>query len=153
VTDGGAGAARVEVAVGAVGRRDDELLVLRRGSGPARGEWSLPGGPVRVGEDLREATVREVEDATGLEVVVSEFVAWSERIEVDAQPPAHVVTLHFAVDLLDPLQQPSPGAGVAEVDWVALEDLDELRLAPGVAELLVDVGVLAPAPGVELRAP
>ncbi len=36
---------RAEVAVGAIVRRADELLLVRRGHEPAAGEWSVPGGP------------------------------------------------------------------------------------------------------------
>jgi len=144
---------RVEVAVGAVAVRDDELLLVRRGRGPAEGEWSLPGGRVQVGEDLREAVVREVAEETALEVVVSGFVGWVERIDLDADPPYHFVILDFAVDLLDPPQSPRPGDDAAEVDWVPLDDLAELRLVDGLVEFLTDSQILVPASDVEVRGP
>lgn len=144
---------RVEVAVGAVAVRDDELLLVRRGRGPAAGEWSLPGGRVEVGEDLREAVVREVAEETSLEVVVSGFVGWAERIDLDADPPYHFVILDFAVDLLDPTQSPRPGDDAAEVDWVARDDLAELRLVDGLAEFLTDAGILVAGPEVEVLDP
>jgi ADP-ribose pyrophosphatase len=142
---------RPEIAVGAVARRDDELLLVRRGRGPAQGTWSLPGGRVELGEDLREAVVREVVEETGLEVVVATFVGWAERIDLDADPPHHFVILDFAVDLLDPTQAPRAGDDAAEVAWVALDDVAELELADGLAEFLLDAGVLRPAPDIEPR--
>jgi ADP-ribose pyrophosphatase YjhB (NUDIX family) len=143
----------VEVAVSAIARRDDTLLLVRRGRGPAAGEWAPPGGRVRVGEDLRETVVREVAEETGLEVVVAGFVGWAERIDLDAQPPYHVVILVFAVDLYDPTQEPRAGDDAAEVDWVPLDDLGELTVVDGLAELLTDAGILVPAPGVEVQSP
>jgi len=137
-----------QVAVAAVAERDDALLLVRHGR-----DWHLPGGLVRVGEDLREALVREVLDATALEVVVVEFAGWWERVEPEAAPPVHVVTLAFAVDLLDPAQILASEATSVEVDWVALEDLADRPLAPPVADLLTDRGLLVADPGIELRGP
>lgn len=140
--------AEPQVAVAAVAARDDEVLLVRQGR-----SWSLPGGLVRMGEDLREAVVREVLDATGLEVVVVEFAGWWERIEPDAAPPVHVVALAFGVDQLDAAQVPAPGTGVAELNWTPLASLAEVPLAAGVAELLTDRGLLVPDPGIELHRP
>jgi len=137
-----------QVAVAAVAAHDDAVLLVRRGR-----DWHLPGGMVRMGEDLREALVREVLDATALEVVVVEFAGWWERVEPDAAPPIHVVTLAFEVDLLDPAQIPASGATRREVEWVPREDLAERPLAPPVADLLADRGLLVADPGIELRGP
>jgi 8-oxo-dGTP diphosphatase len=141
----------VEVAVGAVARREDALLLVRRGRGPAAGEWSLPGGRIELGEDAREAVVREVAEETGLEVVVSGFAGWAERIDLDADPPYHFVILDFLVDVLDPTQVPRAGDDAAEVDWVPVDDLAELRLVDGPTEFLTDAGILVPEPAVEVR--
>ena len=43
------------VAVGAVALLDGALLLVRRGRGPAAGEWSVPGGRVEPGETVHIA--------------------------------------------------------------------------------------------------
>jgi 8-oxo-dGTP diphosphatase len=136
----------VEVAVGAVALRDGELLLVRRGRGPAAGEWSVPGGRVRVGEELHEAVVREVAEETGLEVVVEHFLGWVERID-DAH---HFVILDFAVSVLEPGQVPTAGDDAAEVAWIPLSELDGVRLVDGLLEFLVDHDILDPAEPVDL---
>ena len=40
------------VGVGGVIIADDRVLLARRGSEPMRGEWSIPGGVLEVGESL-----------------------------------------------------------------------------------------------------
>lgn len=130
-----------QVGVGAVAVRDDEILLVRRGNGPAAGAWSVPGGRVRFGEDLREAVVREVLEETGLEVVVERFLGFVERID-DGSDPYHFVILDFAVVVLDPNQPVVAGDDAAEAAWVPLDALDSLVLVDGLATFLADVGVI-----------
>jgi 8-oxo-dGTP diphosphatase len=131
----------VTVAVGGVACRDDELLLVRRGRAPAVGRWSLPGGRVEFGEDLREALVREMVEETRLEVVVEEFLGWVERIGDDPEP-YHFVVLDFCVHVFDPDAEPVAGDDASEVRWVAFDELGELPLTEGLLEFLVDVRVI-----------
>lgn len=128
-----------EVCVGAVVLADEQLLLVRRGHGPAAGEWSVPGGRVHAGETLAEAVVREVAEETGLDVVCDELVGWVERIGADH----HFVIFDFkATPLGPPDAEPSAGDDAAEAAWVPLESLGELRLVEGLAEFLADNGVI-----------
>ena len=138
-----------EVAVGAVVTRDGELLLVRRGHGPAAGEWSVPGGRVHLGEELHEAVVRETREETDIDVVVERFLGWVERIDSGAEPH-HFVILDFACAPLDPDQGPTAGDDAAEVAWVALADLDSLLLVGGLLDFLMDVGVMHSTESVDL---
>jgi 8-oxo-dGTP diphosphatase len=130
--------ARPEVCVGAVAVDNDCLLLIRRGHGPAAGEWSVPGGRVEEGETLAEAVVRELLEETGLEGVCGELVGWVERIG----PHDHHVILDFRVDVLDG-QTPVAGDDAVEVAWVPLPQVAELPLVDGLAEFLHEHGILA----------
>jgi 8-oxo-dGTP diphosphatase len=135
---------RPEVGVGAVAVHDGAVLLVRRGRGPAAGEWSVPGGHVVMGESLHEAGVREVFEETGLEVVVDRFLGWVERMGDDGDDAEgyHFVILDFAVTVLDPAQTPVAGDDAAEVAWVPTGDVSDLRLVQGVYEFLAEFGVL-----------
>jgi 8-oxo-dGTP diphosphatase len=130
-----------EVAVGAVVQRDGELLLVRRGHGPAAGDWSLPGGRVRFGEALHEAIVRETREETSIDVVVDRFLGWVERTGSDPDP-YHFVILDFACKPLDPQQLPTPGDDATEAHWVQPTDLAGMPLVAGLTEFLEDAGVL-----------
>lgn len=126
-----------EVCVGAVVVDEDDLLLIRRGRGPAQGEWSIPGGRVRTGELLAEAVVRELLEETGLEGICEDLVGWVERISDDF----HFVILDFRVTLLE-RTEPTAGDDAAEAAWVPLVDVAERNLVEGLAEFLHDHGIL-----------
>jgi len=68
------------VGVGAVVVDQGRVLLVRRGTEPLRGEWSLPGGLLEVGESLNAGVVREVREETGLIVEPLELIELLDRI-------------------------------------------------------------------------
>ena len=123
--------------VGAVIIDDDQLLLIRRGHGPAAGAWSVPGGRVAFGELLVEALVREVKEETGLDVAVGDYLGHVERIGEDH----HFVIHDFRAIAFD-TEPLVPGDDAAEARWVALADVAELNLVEGLAEFLADHQVI-----------
>jgi 8-oxo-dGTP diphosphatase len=124
--------------VGAVVVDHDRLLLVRRGRGPAQGEWSVPGGKVEQGEALVEAVTRELREETGLEGVCGPLLGWAERIE----PDGHYVIMDFEVTLVGD-DTPTAGDDAAEAVWVELHEVAERPLVHGLAELLHDNGIIA----------
>ena len=68
------------VGVGAVVVEQGRVLLVRRGREPLKGEWSLPGGMLELGEGLTAGVVREVREETGLDVEPVELVELLDRI-------------------------------------------------------------------------
>jgi mutator protein MutT len=68
------------IGVGAVVVDQGRVLLVRRGTEPMKGQWSLPGGLVELGEPLLAAVVREVREETGLMVEPVELVELLDRI-------------------------------------------------------------------------
>lgn len=128
---------RPEVCVGAIVVDEGDLLLIRRGHGPAAGEWAIPGGRVEAGELLAEAVVRELAEETGLEGVCGDLVGWWEDIADDH----HFVSLDFHVTLLE-RRPPVAGDDAAEAAWVPLVDVAELNTVEGLVEFLHDHGIL-----------
>jgi 8-oxo-dGTP diphosphatase len=128
---------RPEVAVGAIAIRDGALLMIRRGHGPAGGRWSLPGGRIEWGELAAEALVRELAEETGLTALCGPLVGWTELLDDEH----HFVVLDFEVTIVDDGTGVA-GSDAAELAWVPLEEVSELRLTDGLAEFLADHGVI-----------
>jgi 8-oxo-dGTP diphosphatase len=68
------------VGVGAIVVDDARVLLVRRGTEPLKGRWTLPGGMLEVGEVLTSGVIREVREETGLDVEPVELVELLDRI-------------------------------------------------------------------------
>gem|GEM_PF-1942042 len=55
-----------EIGIGAVIFRGNEVLMIRRGKAPRKGEWAIPGGRQELGETVAEGARREVLEETGV---------------------------------------------------------------------------------------
>ena len=130
----------MEVAVGAVVRRGDDVLLIRRARGTAVGQWSIPGGRVEFGEGLKAAVAREVQEETSLEVKVGRFLGWAERMG-DDPGPYHYVILDFAAEPVDPAAPPRAGDDADDVAWVPTNAIETYPLVAGLAEFLRRVGL------------
>ena len=121
------------VGVGAVivddHREQNRILLIRRGTAPLLGEWSLPGGVLECGETLREAVVREAREETGLVVETDEMLGVYERL---IRGDAGRVRYHYV--LIDFLCRPvsgdlKAGSDAADVRWFTRDELPALNLA------------------------
>jgi ADP-ribose pyrophosphatase YjhB (NUDIX family) len=123
---------RPVVGVGGVVIDDGRALLIRRGSEPLRGEWSIPGGTLELGESLEQGVARELLEETGLEVRVLELIEVFDRIfEGDAAAAGDVLEkkgpkYHYVI--ADYLCQRVGGEAVAasDVTHVAFVREDEL---------------------------
>lgn len=65
---------RPQAAAGVVCIKDDQVLLIRRGTPPLTGEWSLPGGRIEPGERAAEAALRELMEETGTEAEIAGLI-------------------------------------------------------------------------------
>jgi 8-oxo-dGTP diphosphatase len=122
--------------VGALIFDGQRILLIERGKEPLKGQWSLPGGAVEVGELVEDALRREVVEETGLEVEILRFAEIFERIMPDAQgqPEYHYV-------LLDYICRPQGGklqwgSDTQDARWFARQELKGLLLTSGTLEVV-----------------
>ena len=126
------------VGVGAVIVDRGRVLLVRRGSEPLRGHWSLPGGLVEVGETLAAAIVREVREETGLEVEPVELVELLDRIhrEGDRTRYHYVIADYLCRLCVGTLRAASDADEVRWVERVEWNSHSALRLEPIVVRVI-----------------
>ncbi len=112
----------------------NQVLLIRRGTAPLLGEWSLPGGVLECGETLREAVAREAFEETGLLVEPTEMLGVYERIIRGGGIRADDGRVRYHYVLIDFLCSPvggnlKAGSDAADVRWFTLEELPALNLA------------------------
>ncbi len=79
------------VGVGGVVILNERALLIRRGSEPLRGEWSIPGGMLELGESLQQGVARELLEETGLHVRVLDVIEVFDRIYGSSDQNKHIL--------------------------------------------------------------
>jgi 8-oxo-dGTP diphosphatase len=118
------------VGVGAVVLDGGNVLLVKRGHAPLKGEWSLPGGMVELGETLEAALAREVAEETGIEVDIGPVIEVFDRIERadDGRVAYHFVIVDFACTRRSGTVVHASDAEDAR--WVPVGDLAAFRVTP-----------------------
>jgi len=120
------------VGVGAVVVQDGRVLLVQRGTEPSKGQWSIPGGLIDVGESLAAAVVREVREETGLLVEPIELIELLDRIHRDGDRVRYhyVIADYLCRALGGTLLAASDAAGVRWVERAEWNSHSALHLDP-----------------------
>lgn len=127
---------RPVVGVGGVVISNGQVALIRRANEPHKGQWSIPGGMLEVGETLGEGVRRELREETGLEVEVGELIEAFERVfrDADGRVRFHYVILDYLCRSAS--VRPVAGGDALEVAWVGEDELDRFALSETVLRVL-----------------
>jgi ADP-ribose pyrophosphatase YjhB (NUDIX family) len=135
--------ARPMVGVGGVIIHQARALLIRRGSEPLLGEWSIPGGMLELGETLEQGVARELLEETGLTVRVIELIEVFDRIYVESGaganegkkgPRFHYVIVDYLCERVE--GQAAAGSDVTEVEFASEEELGKYHLTETATRIL-----------------
>ncbi|MEO1305215.1 MAG: NUDIX hydrolase [Pseudomonadota bacterium] len=116
-------------AVGVICFRDDHVLLIRRGTPPKKGEWSLPGGRIEPGEPARDAALRELREETGVEAKLLGLVDVVDAIFENRSGDLitrHYVLVDFAAQWVS--GEPEAGDDAADARFFHLSDIGSLEM-------------------------
>lgn len=124
------------IGVGAVIVSQGRALLVRRATEPLKGEWSVPGGVLELGEKLHDGVRREVLEETGLEVDPQQVLEVFDSIFNDQQGRTqyHFVLIDYLCSVIS--GEACAGSDVSEVRWVTEDELAALGLRESIERVV-----------------
>jgi len=124
------------IGVGAVIVEGGRVLLVRRDTEPLRGEWSVPGGMLELGEKLRDGVCREALEETGVTVEPGEVLEVFDSIFTDklGKTQYHYVLIDYLCRPISGVAQ--AGSDVSDVRWISLEALPAMGLRQSVEQVV-----------------
>jgi ADP-ribose pyrophosphatase YjhB (NUDIX family) len=112
------------------------VLIVRRGTPPMQGIFTLPGGVVELGETVEQAIIREVREETGLTIEPIALAGYRQVIARDAAGgiERHFVILPFAARYL--AGEIALNAELAEAAWLWPAEISGLNTTEGLADIV-----------------
>ena len=113
------------------------VLIVRRDKEPGKGQWSLPGGAVKVGETLHEALKREIDEEVSIGIEIGGLVRVLDRIIRDG---AKRVRFHYViVDYWGHMISgaPRPGSDISDARFLHLDRVPGIGLHREIEETIL----------------
>jgi 8-oxo-dGTP diphosphatase len=116
------------IGIGVVAFRGDDVLLVRRGKPPRKGEWSIPGGAQHVGETTEQAARRELREEAGIEVGPLALAVVVDAFEKDTagRTRFHYTIIDFAGEWVS--GDVIAGDDVTEAKWFSPAELPGVTL-------------------------
>lgn len=134
---------RPVVGVGGVVIENGRALLIKRGSEPLLGQWSIPGGTLELGESLQQGVARELLEETGLEVQVLDMIEAFDRIFLDpgtaneegrSRPKYHYVIVDYLCERR--AGEAQAGSDVTDIAYATEEELEKFHLTSTATRVL-----------------
>jgi ADP-ribose pyrophosphatase YjhB (NUDIX family) len=109
--------------VGAIVVGSKGVLLARRDKDPGTGLWSIPGGGVELGETQETSLIREVEEETGVQCEIVDFVSTVDLVTRDTSGRVefHFLLNNYLARALTEKTRPETEDG--EVGWFHPDNL------------------------------
>ena len=121
---------------GAVDTRDLTVLLIQRDLDPYSGAWALPGGFVKIDEDLDVAARRELEEETGVRDLYLEQIGAFGAPDRDSRERVITVAYLAIVNLFD--HPVTAATDARSAGWFGVDDLPRLAFDH---DRILDVGL------------
>ena len=108
---------------GVICLRGDQVLLIKRGTAPRLGQWSLPGGRIELGETAAAAALRELAEETGVEARLLGLVDVVDGVFTSRESgeiTRHYVMIDYAARWIS--GEPVAGDDAADARFVSLDE-------------------------------
>ena len=111
----------------------DEVLLIRRGMAPGKGQWALPGGFKDQNEIFFEACIRELDEETNIDLPKKVIVGSLKEEKIFDHPgrSSRGTTVSMAYKFVLDTSMPRPrvrgGDDAVQAWWFSLTEVEEMR--------------------------
>jgi len=114
--------------VGGIIFNGNRVLLARRNQEPGKGQWSLPGGMVELGETLEQALVREIREETGIDIRIRGLARLLDRIIHDdgQRVQYHYVIVDYWAEMVS--GEPRAASDVSDLRFVPLGEVQSMEV-------------------------
>jgi 8-oxo-dGTP diphosphatase len=108
--------------------KDDRILLIQRGTPPSKGQWSVPGGAIELGESFKDTAKRELDEECGVEIEVDDIFDVENFIvrDEDDNIQYHYVVTYVTANYISGNIRPGPEE--MDVCWATKEELMSLDM-------------------------
>ena len=131
------------VGVGVVIINDkNQVALIKRGNEPKKGLWTIPGGNVELGEQVRETAIREVKEECNINIELKDLLGVVDLILKDNE--GKVQYHYILIDYLAKYTEGSltPQSDVSEADWYYQHELEKLDIPEVTLKILEKAFIL-----------
>ncbi len=120
---------KAQPAVGTVCFKGADVLLIRRGTKPLAGDWSLPGGRIEFRERAEDAALRELMEETG---VIARLVGLVDVVNAifssrtSGETTRHYLLFDYAAVWIS--GEPVAGDDASHAEWISQARLAQLPL-------------------------
>jgi ADP-ribose pyrophosphatase YjhB (NUDIX family) len=104
--------------------KEDQILLVKRGEDPDKGQWSLPAGFIELEDSFRKGAVRELEEETGLSLE-TEDLGLFETLKIKQHGNEHVVVAVFKTPASKTEGEIQAGEDAAKARYWSREEVDQ----------------------------
>jgi len=109
------------------------LLLIKRKNNPGKGLWAMPGGYIKVDEDIKTSMIRELNEETNIHLQDEILERNIENVKIFDSPDRSMrgrIITHVYLIVLDdskPLPKVVGGDDAEEAEWVPIGDFYNMR--------------------------
>jgi 8-oxo-dGTP diphosphatase len=123
--------------------KNNNVLLIKKGRGPHKGKWDLPGGSIEFGEEPYQTLIREFEEETGvteLHGVIKTSLSYTliHPLKEDELEEMHHIGIIYDVALKNEsydLKTDGDGQDSLGAKWIDVKELKHIPLTPFVKSI------------------
>jgi len=114
----------IDIVVFTIQNGDLKVLLVKRGIEPFKGKWAIPGGFVRIEENLEDAARRELQEETGVKNVYLEQLYTFGNINRD--PRGRIITISYLALINSDKIKLKAATDASDAQWFSVKKLSSL---------------------------